>query len=332
MTVIIVGIIAGLVGLLVAAELALRALRSRLPLRDWWNWEAENKVRTMTRLSKHGGASVAVIGSSMIQAALDPELLWELVPSERPPFNAALNGANACTIELWTRHLVIPLLRPEVVVLGVDSLEMNDNTRTKIFDRLSTARPWLRMKDEAPLLRRLLYRFERISYLIRFRRLVSRTARERAAVGRRGSDVTPLGYTVLARKFHNRPYHATDEQRAVWNLALNEYATGGRQLAALNRLLDELLATGIRVIVVNMPTTKDWIDQHPRDGADFASYETAVAKLVQGRDVSFVDLSWEFPQDDYFGDPVHVNGRGQERFTRTVADLLVDATAPKANA
>jgi hypothetical protein len=114
--------------LLGAAEIALRVGADRLrPPRLWHTWEAQHKVAQMDAMAARGRrASIALVGSSMTNAAVDPRQLTERLALGRPAYNAALNAAAARTIERWTLDVVVPSLRPDVVVVGLSSRELND--------------------------------------------------------------------------------------------------------------------------------------------------------------------------------------------------------------
>lgn len=320
-----------IVGALLAAEIAVRLWTPRANFRDWSYWEIEHKVRAMDRLTKRRGASVVTIGSSAIQTAVNPELLSELLGSDRPAFNAALNGITARTMEAWTRDVVLPRLRPDTVVIGVDSITFNDNSVTgaAIFDRLVGSRPYARLIDEGSLTRRVLYRLERVSFLVRYRRFFRRPARQGMAKKNK-SHVSDLGFLLFAKVFHQRPYQVRDRQIEIWRKALFDYEAGGQERAALDRLIDDMRARGVKVLLVKMPVSPDWIGMHPRGAEDFARFEHVLEAFVRERDVPYADLWSRFTTLDDFADPIHVNGAGQERFTRMLADLLADETIVRA--
>jgi hypothetical protein len=317
--------IAGVLALL-GAEIAFRIAARGWPLREWWNWEVEYKARAVDAIGRTGGASVVVVGSSAVQAGVHPELLTELVRGERPAFNAALNGAGASVYDAWARVFVLPRLRPEVVIIGVDSVSLNDNSITvaRLYDRLRGSRAWQRLTDEGPLFRRLLYRVESVSHLVRFRRFLRRSTRARAAERRKESEVSELGRFLFIEIFRNRPYHAKDRQMEIWAQAVHGYATGGSARTALGRLVEDVRAMGARVALVKMPMTDDWTAMHPRGADDFDLFGRTLEELARERGVRLVDPIEHFSCPEDFADPVHLNGVGQEKFTRFVADLAAE--------
>ena len=314
--------------LLLAAELALRAAFPRLGLRDWPNWEFENKVRAMDRLARRGGASVITVGSSMVQAAVDPHLLSALLARERPAFNAALNGATARTLELWTRHIVVPRLRPDMVMFGFNSIEMNDNSLVaqRIFDQFRTSRPWRRLRDEGSIFRRAIFRLESASYLVRFRRYVRKSAWSGAKRGKL-AEVSELGYLRGVGVFEWRSYGIREHQRKIWGEALQDFRAGGHEFEALGGLIRALRDANIPVLLVRMPISEDWIPLHPKGDQDYRAFERKLQAFVGSNDVRFVDLMPGFTSLDDFVDPVHLSPAGKRRFTTELVQHITEATA-----
>src|SRR3546814_581408 len=80
---------------LVVAEVGVRLVEDRLPPPpDWYTPEYGVKERQLRDLAAEGGASVALLGSSVIDVAVDPAGLDGPVTADRPAYNAGLIGAN----------------------------------------------------------------------------------------------------------------------------------------------------------------------------------------------------------------------------------------------
>ena len=119
--VIVVGAVLGLV------EAAVRARSSVFPPPPRWvGPEMPLKERQIEFLERFGGASVAFVGSSVVDVAVDPSALPR-GEDERASYNASTGAGSLRMIATWTRVLAVPKLRPDVVVLGIISRELNAN-------------------------------------------------------------------------------------------------------------------------------------------------------------------------------------------------------------
>src|SRR3546814_16175621 len=105
---------------LVVAEVGVRLVEDRLPPPpDWYTPEYGVKERQLRDLAAEGGASVALLGSSVIDVAVDPAGLDGPVTADRPAYNAGLIGANLAMVDLWSEHVVqqdLPHARPGIAL------------------------------------------------------------------------------------------------------------------------------------------------------------------------------------------------------------------------
>jgi hypothetical protein len=313
------------VAILAGSELAVRAVASRLdaPL-VWLNREAQNKVTAMDALRQaKGGSAVVFVGSSMMNAAEDPALTTKLLGLKHPAFNAAIDGADIRSLEFWTLHVVVPRLRPRVVVIGVSSREFNDNGlnqrgfERKFFDSEAVRR----LDGRLGTLARVEAWLDDHSDLLRYRTVLRRPAEARAVP--RPTDVDALGVAASIRPFQRRPYgFGKVFRRRITDLVLNDYAIGGVEVAALDRLVRGLDRLAIKVVLVEMPVTDDVIPMHPRGQADYASFRRAFAAFVATHDVVSVDMRTPFPDTAEFVDPLHLDARGSRQFTQDISGLI----------
>ena len=316
--------------LVLAAEAAVRAAAGTLPQPlEWPDREAQNKVERMDLLERRGGASIVFVGSSMMNAAGDPAAATRLLGARRPAFNAALNGADMRSMEVWTMRVVVPRLRPRAVVIGFSSLELNDNgiTQREFYDKLRRSPAVRRALGTAGLLERAEGWVENRSSLFRYRSVLRRPAE--ALSDRRDAElaqveVSRLGVLRAIPAFHRRPYSIPPEfRRRTTEESFHAYAVGGAQMAALERLVRGLVARDIRPILVQMPVTDDIVPMHPRGSADFAAFTAALGRCCLGATIPRLDMRAPFGSDPaLFVDPVHVSGAGAARFTQTVAAFL----------
>ena len=340
------------VGLLVAAELTVRAFAPRVaPLLEWRDWECQHKAEAIEGLGRRGGASVVAVGSSTMNAAFDAQQSTDILRLDRPAFNAALNAATFRTLELWLLGFVIPKLQPDLIVLGLDSFQFSDNNLVgeRGFKMFRSSMAWRHRRADASAFQRLLRWAEEHSFLVRYRHFFREpgrwgmkpppfTTRVRRFVkefrgsfardrGKRAA-VSPLGMLEALSLFGRTPYETvrTDRMREAWVRFVKDYRIGSSELDALGRIVDAIRAADVALLLVLMPATQDWVDFHPRGAQDFDAFKVAVAGFVAERDAPFLDARSGFTSLDEYADALHCNPVGRERFTgilsATVADLL----------
>ena len=315
---------------LLLAELTVRAAASWLPDPLFWaSWEAQNKVTAMEALGKRGGASVVFVGSSMVNRGFDPALATKLLGGKRPVFNAAVSGSDLRTEDLWTRKVVVPLLHPDVVVVGFNSGEMNDNwdTSRQLYARLVDSPYGKRISGRGGVLAKTDAWMIDHSYLMRYRTVLRNPVDAvlgRDDKGQAAQAVDHLGTLKLGPNFARRRYTTgLSVSLATWNDMFHNYRPGGKQAAALDRLVDDLTAKGIRVVIVRMPVTKDIIPLHPNGQADRDRFTRFLAAFVASHPVRFIDAEEAIGGGtSLFLDPVHMNLEGQRRTTTFVAGVL----------
>jgi hypothetical protein len=323
--------LAAAVGVLGAAEIVLRRLALKLrPLSEWRNWEMQHKVDALTDLAREGGASIVAVGSSTMNAAVDPDLLSQLTDRNCPAFNAALNGAGMRLLELWTLRIIVPRLRPDIVVIGLGSGEINRGNivAKRLLRSFLTSPAWGELTGEGSAAVRWIHGLEERSFLVRYRRYLGRRSLFQPDPFERASACRRLGLLRWFLIFRYRPYVIEDRQVKIWKEALNEYEIGPEDLAALDRLIDGLRAAGVVPLLVKTPSTADWVGFHPGGEKDFKSFEDAVDSVVRRREVPFADLMAPLSSIEEYADPVHVNGAGQERFTGLLADVIAQLPTP----
>ncbi len=309
-------IVAALV-VLVLAEIALRVAAPKLgPLNTWNDWEATRKVEVMDALAAKGGASVVFVGSSMTNAALDPLLYSQLSGAPRPAFNAALNGAGTRLFDLWTLRVVVPRLRPKVVVVGLSSRELNDlgSSSEHAYESVRGSPGGRSVATDLSPTEWILRAGDQ-SYLVRYRqRLRSPSTLFDTPPGAGRASVGPLGQLAALRIFNRPQYLTEDFHKNVVPRTLARYSVGGRALSSLRHMVEELTAAKIRVVLVEMPVTQDAIDAHPRGADDYRLFEQILGTFASRTQV--IDAHAWFEGTAEFADPFHLNSKGRARFTQ----------------
>ena len=338
--------LAGVVGVALIGEVVLRIVARRLPEPLAWHaWEAQNKVAAMQALARDGGASVVLIGASDINAGLDADAMTEMLGGDRPVFNAALNGATTRTMELWTLDVVIPLLKPDIVVVGMNTSALNDNGYggARSAKKLRRSVGWRRAHSPKSGARRLSLFLEG-SYLFRYRNFLFEPtiARRRRwyRIRRFKSDplylfrkrrgqfaaVSKLGMLRAGNVFSGAGYGAPERIVRVWSdQYVNDYSVGGPERAALMRLIAGARAASAEVLIVQVPNSADWITYHPHGAADFEAFTQILRSIVAETGVQFHDMNSEFSvlkPEDVFSHPIHVNFVGRRYFSELCVEQL----------
>lgn len=293
-------VLLGAITVIAAADAGIRVASGHLPeLSRWPTVETELKATQLAGLSPE----VLVIGSSMTEAAFDPDLFIELGAAESA-YNASFPFYSPAAVEIWLTELAHPWRDLEFLILGVphwpppDSLD-DDPLAVELAELASggtTANPL----DELPLLR--------------FRKLLGNL--DEAAERRRTLEAgfwTELGHQTfyydrsgdsLVGKFHT--YRRTE-------LPL-------RHRRALARMIETARAAGVQPILMIEP------GRHPDNvpAEVDATYLRELESLAAEMGVPLWDtysLHWDASN---FADEVHFNRNGTERFTELLAEMLIE--------
>jgi len=321
-----------LVGLL-ASELTVRLVDDRLPKQlEWHAWEAQHKVEQMDAFARRNHrAKIVAVGASEMFFGLNPRALDDELGGGRLAYNAALPGGIPRIMELWTTKVVLPRLHPEVLLVSVNSADLNDNgpSQKDFYDFFASSPAVRHLMDTETWLERLDRRFAGWSDLWRFRWILRRPADLMRAI--RGQTIAaggePVGADGVGLSQLNRRLVATPgsirafqrRRRETW---LKNYSIGSVESGALLRLVQSARAQGIAVVVVEMPVTKYFAAAHPHGEADLEAFHRAIDRIVSTTGSVFVDASHIAATDDYFGGFVHLNGAGTKAFTSFIAQRL----------
>ena len=122
---------------------------------------------------QRGRAEVVFAGTSMMRdAALPAEMSICRGPGSTC-YNASLSAGVPTVMEHWLLDVVVPTLRPRVVVLGLSSLDFNDRgPRQKEAIATYTRAPEIRDDVYARAARAA----ARVSYLVRYRAVLRQPA------------------------------------------------------------------------------------------------------------------------------------------------------------
>jgi hypothetical protein len=313
------------VGFLLLVELATRAVAGRLPEPLlWYSLEAQTKVAQMEDLRRQGWeGGVVFVGTSMMNVALDPlELARTAGEQTTFAYNASLSAGIPRLMEEWVRGVVFPKLRPSVLVIGLSSVDFNDASahREALLHRFEQAPAARLALGRASVIERLDDVASRVSAFVRYRRAFRDPKRLfDALMGRPARTADPNVGAFGAGVGRRADDFELPEPVDRANGTLADYRPGGREQAAIARIIELAKRMGTRVLLVKMPVTTEYIATHPNGAADYLAFEQALAGLAAAFGVPVVDAQAAATGHRYFADDSHLNGRGTEAFTRLMA-------------
>jgi hypothetical protein len=287
------------------------------------------KEEQIAELSAHGGASVVFMGSSTMDAAADASG-FHITGATRPLYNGSTGAGSMGMIDIWGRLVAVPRLHPDVIVLGVVSRELNPNDAQQAgydadFMRCKAVR---RLLGTETLLERVERHAEATSDLVKYRSVLRQPRRVWDTVRTGKFRSGEFGEIVAADGQYQGflAHHVQDSGVTTASLretVLRDFEIGDQQVRTLRQMLDAFTREGIRVVVVNMPVARVYVDAHPRGEAGYR----AAAEVVRGEALhagaQFVDLGpWP---DAMMADMGHVNAAGVRRFTEALTPALTAA-------
>lgn len=316
---------------LLVFELLARGISPFLPPYSRWNFEpVDVKVAQMTSIARQeGSVDVIFLGNSVGQAGFDPSLFAERT-GFRNAYNASLDGASARLLERWTLEVVVPLLRPRLVVIGLTSRDLNDNGRANasLYGKYMESEGRAVFLGRADFSERLEGWGARLSHLVRVRpflrtpkELITQLGDHESAADKLG----PRGEELLPP----RPYDPGRLAEDIRREALNDYSVGGSEVAALEALVVALRQQGIAVVFVEMPLVEeDYVPLHPEGADDYERFRKTLRRLADRQGVWLLPADG-FPQDIVlFDDVYHLNVRGAELLTERLAEELPAGIVP----
>ncbi len=315
------------VGLLV--ELSVRVIAGRLP--DplvWHSYEAQLKVEQMDGLAATGGARIVFLGSSMMNSAVDPERFLAQAGGDVVAYNASLGAGLPQITVPWAENVVYPRLDPQVVVIGLSSLDLaarNDDL-SQFFANSEAARLTL---GTASVLDLVEHRLGNWSALFRHRAsLRNPKVLGRALIGQPAAplppdvrSISPLGFQSLLapERYDTRDGRA----RRALERALPRFEVGGLDVRLLARFVERSEADGRQVVMVIMPVTQDYVALHPQGAASYSAFEVELRRIANEADADVVDLDG-LRDPAFFADENHLNGRGTRRVSANLASAVCD--------
>lgn len=310
--------------MLLVLEVAVRLIDQRLPEPLLWHSEeAQAKVEQMDALARRGGVDLVFLGTSIVNAGVEPAVVGEHTGGRVGSYNAGLSSGTPRLMEPWLLDVVGPRLSPDVVVIGLTSFEVAAVERSPFFDAFAAS----------PAGRQSMRTESRVDRADRW--LGERSALWANRVALRSPDsvldavrgaAPPVSPEVAALQPNGRTSFLQTQQfedRVLGvGIDLTDWTIGGDEPAALRRLVDGVTASGARAVLVEMPVTDEYIARHPRGAADYAEFEAFMARFATEAGVDLISDLDTRRDHRWFADEIHMNNDGATAFTAALVDEL----------
>jgi hypothetical protein len=312
------------VGIFLVAELLVRSFADSIPAPVIWSGpEMQIKYSQMQHL-RHTGRTggIVIVGSSVADVGFDPARMATDAATRIPIYNASLLGANVETVRWWTDHVVIPILHPREIVFGVSSREVNANDPegAQLGAQFFAAPAVRHLSGTESFWERLERYGGDVSYLFRYRKTFrhpSQLVDQSTSMQFQEKQSTSLGFELF---FTGGMYQRSAADNNFFQTTiLRHFAVAPSKVGIIAGILDDVHRAGIRMLVVDVPVTQDYVALHPAGG--YAAYRQALAGVVaRAGDRLVLGPVWP---NAFFSDPLHVNGAGAGRLTAMVAGIAV---------
>ena len=312
----------GALGALLVCEAMARVLAQQLPPPSGWpSREMQAQVARIEEVERDGGVCLAFLGSSTIEAAIDPEVLTAYLGHDGW-YVAWVAGANALLLEPWTAEIVVPKLEPEYVVIGLTSMEINDSFEAEdLLDSYYESRARREAIGKLSLTDRAYRALEDTSAFVAMRQYLRSPGEVVARLT--GHIPNVASKHGLWQKLRDRQYgdEAADMARARGYV--DTYAVGGRTIETAERIVNELQSQGRAVALLQLPVLEEeWAALHEHGWSDLVAFREALVALGERQGVPVFAYYGILPDASYFRDQIHLSGQGPALFTRELAGDL----------
>ena len=318
------------IGLLLILEGALRVLEPSIPTPlDWPTADMQEKFEQITNLGDdRQTVDIAFVGSSVVNQSIDPVAFTDAA-NGIVSYNAAIGGAiSPKSWRWWINEVVVPRLQPQVIVIGVASLDLNSGLADAFWGGLSGSRGFLQVDNEDSWTARFKDELHQRVALFRLRTVLRQPLRILVGFGETNPiepTIGPYGAEPAGRDFE--PYEVAEpKRRDLIDRELKDFRTQGPNLEELEGLVQDLQSQGVGVVLLNMPVTDDYIARHPNGMRDYTRYLGELADLARRRNIRFLDFGNSVSSLELFRNPTHLNQTGAALFSRDLADALADGT------
>ncbi len=284
--------------------------------------------------------------SALLESLIDTKLHRQL-----STYSFALGGEMASDAYVLTRTLLAGKKQPKVIIYGIAPRDFMDNAlkdpaSTEIFRYMSRINdlPDIAIPARSSIWSVIEYALSKVSFLYGHRQDFVFAQHEVtknivANIGYKDMENVHTTFEVRKQAFTELPedsgpeevkVHPPDAAPPIYSDNLPEYRYRyssfktkqfEEQVGYLERLLALGQERGIKIILVNMPLTKDNLDLMPP--GFYQKYMDRVELLCTDHQARLIDLNsqQDFPKK-YFADSAHLNPEGGAHFFEVLAEKL----------
>lgn len=308
--------------LFLVAEVAVRSLAPLPPNRTWPDKESQFKADHATQVQSSGGREPLIFaGSSVSDAAFDPEVVTEAAGLDVESFNYAQEGSLSSTTARFLNAAVIDQVDPDVVVLGVFAGDIGavPSNAAALGDELARSRGYRLASGTPTLGDRIEDAFSSRSEIVAHREILRdpyRLAQWLKSPTTPGFLDADSGALLRHRDITYAPPPPADDAGSG-----DETVPIGPEVDAIKNLAATLSEQGRRLVVVELPVYEaDWNEiDHP--GARAKTHQ-AMLQVEEAGCAERLDLRDLVQDERYWADTAHVNGRGTEAISQAVGEWL----------
>lgn len=310
------------VAVLAMALLAQIAATQVPPPLEFDNYEQQRQIDRIVN-APEGCTDLVLAGTSLMGAAGNPEIVAS--STQFSVRNVALGGGGPLIMVPWFDEVVEPHLCPTTVVIGLGPRDANDN----FVDQEATVTRYLESKGRPHLIGTAgaVQQIDRwLSRNVGFFSLRSAYRRPATALAfalnGSGNWRETSGADGRITAFDDIVYsedQAREERIALGSM--RDFATGGRNFAAVETLISNLQENNVEVILVDMPRVEGAVDRIIGPER-IDQYEAAMADLADRSAIPLLQADESLTETQLFADEWHLNSEGSNAFSTWLAENL----------